>query len=245
MKIKRNRCRHRWPRTLTLFAPIAITVLAASSASAATSDTSIVGDVLADSTGVPCAAGTVDLGVSDGWYRSDGGTPVTVPIRLCAVPNLASTGTESRPGTRYYLKNANGRAIVNSRVSGAVYSMIAEMKADGIAPRALSSYRSMAHQHVLCRTDRSCRNGCYDLVAQPGTSRHQMGVAIDFAGPSASAKVAGATCATGPEATCPPRAKAQNSDVWRWLDAHAADYGYHQYALESWHWDPLESADTC
>jgi hypothetical protein len=245
VRITRNRCRRSWPWTLTLLAPLAVTVLAASSASAATADNSIAGDVLADSTGVPCAAGTVDLGVSDGWYRGTAGTPVRVPIRLCAVPNLPSNGTESKPGARYYIKKANGKAIVNSRVSGAVYSMIADMKAAGIATTALSSYRSMRHQQVLCQKDASCKNGCYDFVAQPGTSRHQLGIAIDFAGPSASAKVAGATCATRSDVTCPPRAKAQNSNVWRWLNAHAADYGFNQYALESWHWDPLESADTC
>jgi hypothetical protein len=228
---------------ITLLAPIVVTVLGANSASAATADKSVVGDVLADSSGVPCAAGTIDLGVSDGWYRSDAGKPARVPVRLCAVPNLASSAAESNPETRYYVKKANGNAIVNSRVSGAMYSMIRDMKAAGIGTTALSSYRSMSHQRVLCNMNPQCKNGCYDFVAQPGTSRHQMGLAIDFAGPNT--EVASATCATRAGATCPTRAKAQNSNVWRWLSAHAADYGFKQYALESWHWEPLKSAPRC
>jgi D-alanyl-D-alanine carboxypeptidase len=218
-------------------------VLAVNSASAATTDKSIVGDVLTDSSAIPCAAGTADLGVSDGWYRGAAGKPTRVAIRLCAVRNLASSAQESNRGTRYYIKNANGNAIVNSRVSGAVYSMVRDMKAAGIGTTAVSSYRSMSHQQVLCNMNPKCKNGCYDAVAQPGTSRHQLGLAIDFAGPSA--EIAGAGCATRPGGTCPTRAKAQNSNVWRWLRAHAADYGFTQYALESWHWEPLESAHKC
>lgn len=249
MRIPSNRCQRSYPWLITLLAPVAVTVLWANSASAAMTDKSIVGDVFADSSGVPCAAGTTDLGVSDGWYRGTAGTPVRVPIRLCAVPNLASSGAESNRGTRFSINNANGNAIVNSRVSGAVYSMISDMKAAGITTRALSSYRSMRHQQVLCNKDSKCRNGCYDFVAQPGTSNHQMGIAIDFAGLSTKAagatKVRGATCATRAGASCATRARAQNSGVWRWLNAHAADYGFKQYALEAWHWEPLKVADRC
>ena len=183
--------------------------------------------VFSDSTSIPCAPGTTDLGVHDGYHSSN-----KIPVRLCAVDNLRSTATESVPSSPFYIKSANAganrHAIVNSRVSGPVQAMVRDMKAAGVSVSAFSTYRSMERQTDLCAKDPGCKVGDYELQAKPGTSNHQMGLALDFSG--RRVKLPGATCAAP--------AKSPNDPVWKWLVAHAGDYGYRQYAAESWHWEP-------
>ena len=103
-----------------------------------------VGDIFADSTGVPCAAGTTNVGVADGYHRNS-----LIRIRLCSVPNLTSTSEESTPGSRYYIAGSNGKALVNSRVSGAVLAMVDAARGSGVPISVGSSYRTMG-------TSRSC-----------------------------------------------------------------------------------------
>jgi hypothetical protein len=187
-----------------------------------------VGNVFADSTGVPCANGTRDLGTATGY---SGGNPVG--IRLCALPNLPSTSEESQPGTAYYVANANGNAIVNSRVSGAVFALVNSAKNAGRDIRASSSFRTMAHQQALCNANPGCRSGNYTAVARPGTSNHQLGIAIDFAGITGTG---GQTCGTRATSTHP---------VYTWLRANASAYGMRQYSAEAWHWDFYSSSNRC
>lgn len=118
------------------------------------------------SVSVACDSNTKDLGIQDGY--TDG---KKVKIRICAVPNLPSSGEESNGG--YGVKGADGGAVVNSRVSGAVYAMVDAAKKDGVNLTAGSSFRTMAHQQALCPCDGVS-------VAHPGYSNHQMGLAIDF-----------------------------------------------------------------
>jgi hypothetical protein len=190
--------------------------------------------VFNDSTSIPCAPGTTDLGVHDGYHQS-----VKIPVRLCAVDNLPNSSTESNPSSSYYIRNgkvgAKGHAIVNSRVSGPMQAMVRDMKAAGVSVRAFSTYRSMERQQALCAKDSGCPRGDYRLQARPGTSNHQMGVAIDFTMPQT--KDAGASCAAP--------ASNPNNAVWKWLSAHAGNYGFKQYAAESWHWEPLTAANRC
>ena len=185
--------------------------------------------VFGDSTSIPCAAGTTDLGVHDGYH---GG--IKVPVRLCAVNNLISTRGEGVPSSPYYIKGANGHAVVNSRVSGAVQTMVRDMKAAGLAVRSFSSYRSMQHQRDLCAADVNCKAHNYHYLAAPGTSNHQMGLAIDFTMPMA--KTPGASCAAP--------AGSPNNTVWKWLKVHAAHYGLEQYMAEPWHWEAA-GANSC
>jgi LAS superfamily LD-carboxypeptidase LdcB len=109
--------------------------------------------------------------------------------------------------------------------------MVRDMKAAGLPISAFSTYRSMERQQSLCDGDRGgCSRGVYHSQAKPGTSNHQMGLAIDFSGMGTHA-AAGTACAS-----------ASTSPVWKWLKAHAAHYGFHQYAAEPWHW---EAASGC
>lgn len=154
---------------------------------------------------VACAPNTNDVGIHDGYV---GGK--MVKIRVCAIPNIQSTGEESGGG--YGVKGANGNLVVNSRVSGAVYNMIEAAKKDGVTMYANSGFRTMAHQQALCPCDGV-------TVAVPGTSNHQLGVAIDFGTSSHSLIGVG--------------------DKWHnWLSNNAGRFGYKPYSAEAWHWSP-------
>ena len=193
--------------------------------------TTPVGNVFADSTGVPCANGTRDLGNHTGY---SGGS--AIGVKLCALPNLTSTSEESTPGSTYYINNANRNAIVNSRVSGAMFAMVNAAKNARLSISASSSFRTMAHQQALCNNNAQCRAGNYTAVAKPGTSNHQLGIAIDFA--NMNAPIGGQSCAAGSRAT-------YNSDTWRWLRDNARSFGIRQYSAEAWHWDAYTSANRC
>lgn len=187
-------------------------------------DTTIEGDPFGPSEDVQCASGTSDLGVFDAY---NSGTQVRQ--RLCAIPNIPSTSQESTPGDVFYINGADGKAIVNSRVSGAVYSMAQAAVADGVQLSARSSFRTMAHQEALWNS-----NPNPSEVAPPGQSNHQNGTAIDF---DAGSTYGGQTCSA--------RATAPGNKQWDWLFKNASRFSYYQYSGESWHWDPAKGGNRC
>ena len=193
----------------------------------------IKGDPYTDSSDVFCYAGTDDLSIHTGYVS---GQPVQ--MRLCALPNLSSTSSESQPGSTWYVEGADGHAIVNSRMSEAWFKLVEAAKNDGILLEASSSFRTMEHQKSLCNA--ACRAGDNSAVAAPGHSSHQAGTAIDFANMGRS--VSGTAFKRG--ATCESRAFV-NTPAYQWLVANAAAYGLKQYATEAWHWDSLEAANRC
>jgi hypothetical protein len=184
------------------------------------STTPVGDDPFATSTDVLCAPGTTDAGVTDGWHQR-----TSVRIRLCTVDSLPSSGQED-----------GGHARVNSRISGAVAAMVKAAQNSRINLSTISSFRSMELQQSLCAQNKSCAQGNYATVAQPGTSNHQMGLALDFAGPTVK----------NPKAmSCSTRAAAPDNTAWVWLKDHASQFGFRQYAVESWHWDTLATANRC
>lgn len=178
---------------------------------------------------LPCAAGTVDLGVHTGYFRGD-----RVRVRLCAIPRFRSSGDESTPGHEFYVRGARGRVLVSSRVSGAASRLFEAARGAGLTLEATSSFRTHRHQARLCRADAACRKGNYRYVAPPGYSHHQLGLAIDFHG----------TYVKG-GARCPRRATDPASPVWRFLARTAHRFGFRQYAAESWHWDAMGGPQRC
>ncbi len=161
--------------------------------------------IFQDSSNIRCAPGTKDLGIADGYHKN-----ILIKIRICAIPNLPNTGQESHNG--FGVNGANGGSVVNSRVSGQVSAMATAMKKSGLNIIASSAFRTMAHQQSLCPCDAV-------TVALPGTSNHQMGLAIDFGGnlPSSPGPIPG-------------------NPLWAWLTKNAATYGYSNYPREAWHW---------
>ncbi len=168
-----------------------------------------IANLYKDSVEVACAPGTRSLaGAQEGYTNGE-----EVDIRVCAIPNLPSSGGESTPGNAYYIKGADGDTIVNSRVSGAVLAITKAAANAGINLRASSSFRTMVHQQALCPCDS-------ETVARPGYSNHQMGLAIDFAGlPGTPGPVSG-------------------NAIWDWLSTNAGNFGYKNLPREAWHWSP-------
>lgn len=169
---------------------------------AATASTEIdLAAIFEDSTGIECAAGMPDAGLETGYYKG-----VAVPIRLCSIPADLTTFPQAR---------------VNSRVSGAVFAMLTQMKADlGLATVPVTdTFRTMAEQQ--CVAAGGC--GAIGPAAQPGFSNHQMGIAIDF------------NVGIGSAAPTAP-----GNPVWEWLTANAGNYQFKQLPIEAWHWSPAE-----
>ena len=125
--------------------------------------------------------------------------------------------------------------VVGEReIAGQVRRALTAARRDGIRLSASSSFRTMRHQRSLCREDPGCRSGDYTLVAPPGYSQHQLGVAIDVTGTRVTATQ-----------SCEHRAQDPGSRVWRFLSRHAGRFGFRQYAAESWHWDALPGRARC
>ena len=164
-------------------------------------------NLFADSTSIACSSGTKDLGIQDGYHSG-----TLVKIRICAVSNLPGSGQESHNG--FGVTGAGGATVVNSRVSGQVFAMAAAMKQAGLNITTSSAFRTMANQQSLCPCDGVS-------VAVPGTSNHQMGLAMDFGAnlPSSPGPIAG-------------------NLLWDWLSKNASQFGYSNYPREAWHWSP-------
>jgi hypothetical protein len=182
-----------------------------------TAGSQVVGNPYESSVDIACAEGTIDLGIHTGYTS---GTPVQ--HKLCAVTNLPSSSSESTPGSAYYVQGADGKAIINSRLSGSLYAMINDAKTAGVTLTAASSFRTMAHQQALFKGDNKS-------VATPGSSSHQAGTAIDFTNMGSKG---------GSSGDCSNRKRADGNAGWEWLFKNAEKYGFKQYSYEPWHWDP-------
>lgn len=135
---------------------------ARAAAASSAGGTGPIGDLASSSADVQCAAGTEDRGVYSNAHI--GGQ--RVEIRKCAVTNI---------------RQGNDYAIVNSRVSAAFYGLAKRYQEQtGQTLSASSSFRSYEDQEYfyMCYTTKSCNGG--NLAAQPGTSNHEGGLAVDF-----------------------------------------------------------------
>lgn len=196
-----------------------------------TAGAQIVGDPYSDSTDIACAPETIDLGIHNAYVEG-----TEVPSRLCALPNLPSRGAESLTTSSYYVDGADGLAIVNSRVSGAWFSLIDSANKAGHNLSAASSFRRNEHQQNLWVS----LGMNTQLVATPGHSPHQAAVAIDFSG------MGDKNTSFVSNANCETRRSVWDSDAYRWLAENAYPLvGLKQYAAESWHFDALDNESRC
>ena len=135
------------------------TVVVASTTADATIDQA---HVLDDSTGVACAAGTTDAGITQGYHN---GTEIN--IRLCSIPGTADEN------------HGNQLIRVNSRMSGATLNITKALAASPANKgqtnlKVSDSFRSMQEQQAAFLEYGSPH------AAHPGFSNHQMGLALDF-----------------------------------------------------------------
>lgn len=123
-----------------------------------------------------------------------------------------------------------GGITVAAEVGDQLAALLAHARADGIELEG-SGWRSPDRQRELRRV-----NGCPDVDASPpsacdvptaipGTSRHEQGLAIDFAWEG------GALCFPLGADAC----RGTNA-AFDWLDEHAASYGFEVLPSEAWHW---------
>jgi muramidase (phage lysozyme) len=185
-----------------------------------------------DDGGGACAVGSVSVGIHKVYTNGKASK-----TELCAVVGLPSSGSESTPGNKYYVRGAEGNALILAKYSKNLVDMVAAAKADGVNLQATSSYRTNQHQIDLCPTT-ACikgRPGANKYVAQPGHSEHQNGEAIDFKDTNRgrSGNCRGAHLHDG-------KCVAPDHKGWRWLNENGAKFGFKQYIHESWHWSPKD-----
>jgi hypothetical protein len=121
---------------------------------------------------VNCADGSKDVGIQDGYYQGK-----KIEIRGCALNDV--TSADSGAMSRYGLGNANGKLVVNSRISAVIIRMVRDARAAGVSVSASSGFRTMAYQQ--CLAGGGC--GVGGQAAKPGWSNHQMGLAVDWTQP--------------------------------------------------------------
>lgn len=173
-----------------------------------------------------CAPGSESVGIYTGYSRGE-----PHEMRLCALPITAVGGEESTPGSRYYIKGANQRALVSAPASYNYVSLVQAAKKRNIDLRSVSSFRTNEHQRELW--DGSDKTG--RAVARPGYSNHQQGAAIDFYFEGASISMS----------SCKWRVRdgirlctLAGNRTYEWLHAQSHKHGLRQYYAEFWHFSP-------
>jgi hypothetical protein len=168
-------------------------------------------DINNNSSKISCASSTNNLGIYSGYVNG-----VSVPIRLCAVPNLPSSSPEANNG--YGVSGSNGSCPLNSRVAGVVYNMVQAAKKAGVQLSASSCFVSMSHQESLYASS--------SQAEKPGFSNLQMGLGIEFNVPSCENNISG-VCSD------------PNNSMWNWLYNNAASFGYGPGSLtNASYWSP-------
>jgi D-alanyl-D-alanine carboxypeptidase len=174
-----------------------------------------------------CDPRTNDIGTYQGYSNEQ-----PVQIRICSLPNLPCGGEECTGA--YGITKADGHALVNAAASTAFYNLVEAGNAALPANLKLSSnssFRTMAHQQSLCSGNTQCSGKDYIAVAKPGTSNHQMGLAIDFDIKGINESRDSCTTVAG---VC----TASGHQDWQWLTSNSGRFGLKQYVNEFWHFSP-------
>lgn len=117
------------------------------------------------------------------------------------------------PDIAFIFSEKSEKRKMRAEAATAIEKLFAAAHADGIALLGVSAYRSRAAQEILFHyyVSQDGYETAQTYSALPGTSEHETGLAIDVTG--ADGKCAAEDCFSGsPEA--------------RWLEAHAAEYGF-------------------
>jgi peptidoglycan hydrolase CwlO-like protein len=142
------------------------------------------------------------------------------PLAPSGPSGPAGSGTGGIP-----LCTARG-ITVNCAISGQLGAMIDKAAADGVSLSG-SGYRDPSRQIELRR--QHCGSSYYAIyqmpasscrppTARPGTSQHEIGLAIDFS-----------NCST------------RGTACYQWLAGNAAGFGFYNLPSEAWHWSTTGS----
>jgi nitroreductase len=141
------------------------------------------------------------------------------------MPLPDATGSASGALAAAWCSNGE-RIVVDASMGGAVQRLVDVAHSRGVDICARSAFRPYAEQVALRRQNCGGSNyaiyqappsTCSPATARPGTSNHEDGLAIDF------------SCGDGQPMT-------HASPCYRWLAAHAHDYGLYNLPSEPWHW---------
>ena len=154
---------------------------------------------------------------SGGAQTPSGGE--SAPVAPVDAPTGGGTGTGGIPLCWV------GGIQVNCAISGQLGDMLNAARADGVVLTG-GGYRDPAEQIALRRSHcgssyyaiyQMPASSCRPPTARPGTSQHEIGLAIDFD-----------NCSYG-------------SRSHNWLRANAGRFGFRQLPSESWHWSTTGS----
>ena len=196
--------------------------VAATTAPTPSAGSTVTGDLGASSDSIACAANTKDLGVTTSQYTGDlKKQAAPIKVRLCQLSSISGVGQDTKGN------QTSGGAVVNSRVSVGWQTLGEKAKAGKLNLSANSSFR----------LGDSCGGGGNGLsCAAANGSMHQLGIAIDFSGPTAINENA---------QTCAVRVRNPGNPTWNWLNNNASRFGFKQYSAEAWHWDASPMANRC
>ncbi|HSL56466.1 MAG TPA: M15 family metallopeptidase [Acidimicrobiales bacterium] len=138
---------------------------------------------------------------------------------------VTAEARRQRDGGRGIPLTRVGEIVVHDDLAGPLAALLEAAEADGIRLGG-GGYRDNASQIALrrahCGEDDYAvyempASECSPPTARPGTSMHELGLAIDFT-------VGGQTISS------------RSSPAFRWLAEHAAYYGLYNLPSEPWHW---------
>jgi murein DD-endopeptidase MepM/ murein hydrolase activator NlpD len=141
-------------------------------------------------TGAPGAPTHLHVEMWPGGERSQAQNPYTLLRELCSAPAPGQVGgsrTERTANGRNIqvveLRDPTGTTVtVNASIAGKIQAMFQAAQRDGVTLSVSSSFRSAAKQIEIWERH-NCANRadqCAGEVARPGSSNHELGLALDF-----------------------------------------------------------------
>lgn len=155
-----------------------------------------------------------------GWTIVNGTDYSNIPCPD-GVPSMGVT-TNSLTGTKLMSCSIDNMRV-SSLIAPRVIKLIADAKSRGITMTISSGLRTYEEQVRLYK--QNCSNGvCNPPTAKPGTSNHEMGLAIDWG-------YKGSTICY-PRPTCNPG----ENPAYEFLKTDGIKYGFRKLPSEAWHW---------
>ena len=111
------------------------------------------------------------------------------------------------------------------RMVAAARAQAPALAADHRLLTIFSGYRDPLADAARCATEQNC-----DTVVRANCSAHLTGLAVDL--------YLGAAPGYSPDSAADPnRLYLSQTDAYRWLVAHAGEFGFVNYPFEPWHWE--------
>ena len=151
---------------------------------------------------------------------------------------------QDAPTARFYEKEYDGYYYLADEATRGLVKLADQARADGISFTITSAYRSNAHQTRLQNSG---------VAAQPGSSPHNYGGAIDIGEIAAVTRNENGKLTSDPEINKQTR---ETSKIYLWLAENGPKYGWYNPARlrdgrgqdEAWHWEfwgvPGETVQT-